>query len=160
MSLIRLGLAGFVALLAMVSAGRAPAAPDALANKDKAAIETLIRTQADAWNNGDIETFVQGYWHSPEVTFSGSNGVSRGYDGLLARYKKAYPDKAAMGHLDFSGLEFRGLGPNDALVLGNWHLTRTTGDVGGVFSLVLERFPDGWKIIHDHTSAVAPAKGN
>jgi ketosteroid isomerase-like protein len=72
----------------------------------------------------------------------------------MARYKKNYPDRAAMGQLDFSGLEFRFLGPDAALVLGRWHLKRDKGDIGGVFSLVWQRFPEGWKIVHDHTSAV------
>jgi beta-aspartyl-peptidase (threonine type) len=77
---------------------------------------------------------------------------------VLARYKKTYPDPAAMGQLDFSELEFRFLGPDAALVLGRWHLKREKDELGGVFSLVWQRFPDGWKIIHDHTSAVALAK--
>jgi uncharacterized protein (TIGR02246 family) len=126
---------------------------------DRAAIEAVLQAQQQAWNNGDVDAFLTGYWHSPELTFSGSSGVSRGWDGVLARYKRTYPDRSAMGHLDFSGLEFRFLGPDAALVLGHWHLQRDSvrggGDVGGVFSLVWQRFPDGWKIIHDHTSAVS-----
>ncbi|HXY25131.1 MAG TPA: nuclear transport factor 2 family protein, partial [Candidatus Acidoferrum sp.] len=94
---------------------------------------------------------------SPELTFSGSSGVSRGWDGVLARYKKVYPDRATMGELDTSELEIRFLGPDAALVLGKWHLKREKGDIGGVFTLVFQRFPEGWKIIHDHTSAVVPA---
>ncbi|MGC0774440.1 MAG: nuclear transport factor 2 family protein [Candidatus Acidiferrum sp.] len=121
---------------------------------DKAAIEAVLQAQQAAWNRGDVDAFLVGYWHSPELTFSGSNGVSRGWDGVLARYKKNYPDRAAMGHLDFSELEFRFLGPEAALVLGRWRLQRAKGDIGGVFSLVWQRFPEGWKIVHDHTSAV------
>jgi ketosteroid isomerase-like protein len=121
---------------------------------DKAAIMAVLNAQQAAWNRADVDTFLVGYWHSPELTFSGSNGVSRGWDGVMARYKKNYPDQAAMGHLDFSELEFRFLGSDAALVLGRWHLERDKGDVGGVFSLVWQRFPDGWKIIHDHTSTV------
>lgn len=121
---------------------------------DQAAIEAVLHAQQAAWNRGDVDAFLTGYWHSPELTFSGSSGVARGWDGVLARYKKNYPDKASMGELDFSGLEFQFLGPDAALVLGRWHLKRAKGDVGGVFSLVWERFPEGWKIIHDHTSAV------
>lgn len=121
---------------------------------DQSAIEAVLNAQQAAWNRGDVDAFLTGYWHSPELTFSGSSGVARGWDGVLARYKKNYPDKSAMGELDFSGLEFQFLGPDAALVLGRWHLTRSKGDVGGVFSLVWERFPEGWKIIHDHTSAV------
>jgi len=121
---------------------------------DKAAITAVLDAQQAAWNRADVDTFLVGYWHSPELTFSGSNGVSRGWDGVMARYKKNYPDRAAMGQLDFSELEFRFLGPDAALVLGRWHLKRDKGDIGGVFSLVWQRFPVGWKIVHDHTSAV------
>ena len=121
---------------------------------DRAAIRAVLDAQQGAWNRGDVEGFLTGYWRSPELTFSGSSGVSRGWDGVLARYKRNYPDRATMGHLDFSELEFRFLGSDAALVLGRWHLTPEKGDTGGVFSLVWQRFPDGWKIIHDHTSAV------
>jgi ketosteroid isomerase-like protein len=121
---------------------------------DKAAITAVLNAQQAAWNRGDVDKFLVGYWHSPELTFSGSSGVSRGWDGVMARYKKTYPDQATMGHLDFSELEFHFLGPDAALVLGRWYLNRDKGDVGGVFSLVWQRFPEGWKVIHDHTSAV------
>jgi len=121
---------------------------------DRNAITAVLNAQQAAWNRGDVEAFLTGYWRSPELTFSGSNGVSRGWDGVLARYKKNYPDRAAMGQLDFSDLEFRFLGPDCALVLGRWHLARDRDELGGVFSLVWQRFPDGWKIIHDHTSTV------
>jgi len=125
---------------------------------DEAAIKKLLEVQQDAWNRGDVNAFLEGYWHSPELTFSGSSGVARGFDGVRARYQKNYPDRAAMGKLDFSGLEIRLLGSDAALVLGRWHLTRSQGDIGGVFSLVLQRFPsDGWRIIHDHTSVVNDA---
>ena len=122
---------------------------------DRNAIAAVLNAQQAAWNRGDVEAFLTGYWRSSELTFSGSNGVSRGWDGVLARYKKNYPDRAAMGQLDFSDLEFRFLGPDCALVLGRWHLTRERDELGGVFSLVWQRFPDGWKIIHDHTSTVS-----
>jgi uncharacterized protein (TIGR02246 family) len=125
---------------------------------DREAINAVLSAQQTAWNRGDVDAFLVGYWRSPELTFSGSSGVARGWDGVLARYKKNYPDRGAMGRLDFSELEFRFLGPDAALVLGRWHLKREKDDVGGVFTLVWQRFPDGWKIIHDHTSAVAPSK--
>jgi uncharacterized protein (TIGR02246 family) len=127
-----------------------------LHDADRAAINAVLKAQQAAWNRGDVNAFLVGYWQSPELTFSGSNGVSRGWDGVLARYKKNYPDRAAMGELDFSDLEFRFLGSDAALVLGKWHLKReTAGDVGGVFTLVWQKFPEGWKIIHDHTSTVS-----
>jgi uncharacterized protein (TIGR02246 family) len=127
---------------------------------DREAIRAVLGAQQNAWNRGDVDAFLVGYWRSPELTFSGSGGVARGWDGVLARYKKTYPDRSAMGQLDFSEVEFRFLGADAALVLGRWHLKREKDDVGGVFTLVWQRFPDGWKIIHDHTSAVAPPKTN
>ena len=124
---------------------------------DQKAIKAVLEAQQSAWNRGDVDAFLVGYWHSSELTFSGSSGVARGWDGVLARYKKNYPDRAAMGQLDFSDLEFRFLGPDSAMVLGRWHLKREQDELGGVFTLVWQRFPDGWKIIHDHTRSVAPA---
>jgi uncharacterized protein (TIGR02246 family) len=140
--------------LGVWAGARAKASAQGRRDEDRTAIEAVLRAQQAAWNQGDVDAFLTAYWHSPELTFSGSSGVSRGWDGVLARYKKNYPDRAAMGHLDFSQLEFRFLGRDAALVLGRWHLKRDQGDIGGVFSLVWERFPEGWKIIHDHTSAV------
>jgi uncharacterized protein (TIGR02246 family) len=127
---------------------------------DREAISAVLSAQQTAWNRGDVDAFLVGYWRSPELTFSGSSGVARGWDGVLARYKKNYADRSAMGQLDFSELEFRFLGPEAALVLGRWHLNREKDDLGGVFTLVWQRFPDGWKIIHDHTSTVVPANSN
>src|SRR5690242_20413855 len=97
--------------------GREAQAAEARA-ADKAAITGVLHAQQAAWNRGDVDAFLIGYWHSPELTFSGSSGVSRGWDGVRARYKKNYPDKQAMGQLEFSQLEFRFLGRDAALVLG------------------------------------------
>ena len=153
---IRLVAAGSALILLFVlgvRTGRQTKADEAR-EADKAAITAVLNAQQSAWNRSDVDAFLVGYWHSPELTFSGSNGVSRGWNGVMARYKKNYPDQAAMGHLDFSELEYRFLGPDAALVLGRWHLKRDKGDIGGVFSLVWQRLPEGWKIIHDHTSSV------
>lgn len=145
----------FLSILVVLSGARFLAAAAESHEADRQAIQSVLSAQQAAWNRGDMDAFLMGYWHSPELTFSGSNGVSRGWDGVLARYKKNYPDRAAMGELSFSDLEFRFLGPDAALILGNWHLKRAEGDIGGVFTLVWQKFPEGWKIIHDHTSAVA-----
>lgn len=132
----------------------AGAAPD----DPRAAILGVLNRQAADWNRGDIPAFLQGYWNSPDVTFSGSSGITRGWESVRARYEKNYADRMAMGTLDFSEIEVRSLAPNAALVLGKWHLQRQSGDVGGVFTLVFQKFPEGWKVVHDHTSVVAPAK--
>jgi uncharacterized protein (TIGR02246 family) len=121
-----------------------------------AAIEAVLGEQQTAWNHGDVDKFMEGYWNSPELSFAGAGGITRGYDRLLSHYQQNYATEAAMGQLTFSDLEVRALGDSAALVLGKWHLKRQAGDVGGVFSLVFQRFSDGWKIVHDHTSVAPP----
>jgi hypothetical protein len=148
-------LLGFLA--SVVHAPKVSAASEER-ESDRAAITKILEAQQSNWNQGNVDAFLEGYWHSPDLTFSGSGGIARGWDGVLARYKKNYPDRVAMGQLDFSGLEFHFLGKDAALVLGYWHLARAQGDIGGVFSLVWQRFPEGWHIIHDHTSRVEKAK--
>src|SRR3979409_2733143 len=91
---------------------------------DGVAITKILDAQQSNWNQGNVDAFLEGYWRSPDLTFSGSGGIARGWDGVLARYKKNYPDRAAMGRLDFSSLEFHFLGNDAALVLGHWHLAR------------------------------------
>ena len=112
----------------------------------------LLQQQAD-WNRGDVSAFMQGYWNSPQLTFAASTDFTRGWKPVLERYQRSYPDKAAMGHLDFSDLEIRLLGADAALVLGRWNLTKDSGASGGIFTLVLQHFPEGWRIVHDHTNA-------
>ena len=117
-----------------------------------AELRALLAAQAADWNRGDIDAFMRGYWKSEETTFAGASGISRGWQTVLERYHKNYPDRAAMGHLDFGEIEITPLANDAALIVGRWHLNRDAGPVGGIFTLVARRFPEGWKIIHDHTS--------
>jgi ketosteroid isomerase-like protein len=144
---------GFVGMLLV--AGAEGFSAFTAGDEARAAVIEVMNTQQAAWNRGDVVGFMKGYWDSPELTFSGSSGITRGYEPVLERYRKNYPDQKAMGHLEFSGLEVRALGKDAALVLGRWHLQRESDELGGNFTLVFQRFPDGWKIIHDHTSAEA-----
>lgn len=124
----------------------------------KAEIRGVLEAQAAAWNRGDIGGFMQGYWKSPQTTFAGAQGVERGWQAVFDRYRRAYPDRAAMGTLTFSDIEITLLAPDAALILGRWRLARHGDRPGGVFTLVVRRFPEGWRIIHDHTSTLSPAK--
>jgi len=149
------GLRLVAAIVALVAVGvvvrvRGESAKDE--KRDRAAITAVLQAQQAAWNRGDVDAFMEGYWRSPELSFSGSSGITRGFDGVRERYKTKYANRAQMGELGFSDLEVHFLGPDAALVLGHWHLKREGGDIGGVFSLVWQRFPEGWKIVHDHTS--------
>jgi ketosteroid isomerase-like protein len=126
-----------------------PAPPE---DSPGAAITAILDDQQTAWNRGDVDAFMKAYWDSPQLSFAGASGITRGWQPVLARYRKNYPDQKAMGHLDFSELEVHPLGKDAALVIGRWHLKRDSGELGGIFTLIFQRFPEGWRIIHDHTS--------
>ena len=151
--LLLLVLTAFLGLF-LSSEARSTDQTSASPEHDRAAITKILDEQQSTWNSGDVISFMKGYWNSPEVTFAGSGGIARGWESVLARYKREYPDQAAMGQVNFSNVEVRFLGPDAALVLGQWHLRRSSGDIGGVFSLVFQRLPEGWRIVHDHTSLV------
>jgi ketosteroid isomerase-like protein len=121
----------------------------------KPAVEQVLRTQQDAWNRHDLESFMAGYWKSPNLTFfSGANRTS-GWQGALDRYRKTYQGEGKeMGKLEFSELQIEPLAADSAFVRGAWHLSMSDGKTPhGLFTLMFRKFPDGWKIIHDHTSA-------
>ncbi len=117
-------------------------------------IPALLDKQADAWNRGDIAGYMETYWKSGRTVFVGSSGVTRGWENVLRRYQKTYPNQRAMGTLSFSDLEVQMLAPDAALALGHWQLKRENDEPGGYFTLVLRKFPQGWRIVHDHSSAV------
>lgn len=122
---------------------------------DRQVLERILAEQSDAWNRGDIATFMEAYWKSPDLTFSSGGATTRGWEATRDRYLKKYPDRATMGTLEFSQLEVRLLGDEAALMLGRWHLQREE-PVGGNFSLVWQKIDGLWVIVHDHTS-VSPA---
>lgn len=121
-------------------------------SSDREQITALMSVQTSAWNKGDIDGFMATYWHSDSLLFIGKNGVTYGWQATLDRYKKTYPDAAAMGKLDFQLLEFKPLAPGTCLLVGKWHLQRTIGDLQGHFSLILKKIKGQWKIIADHSS--------
>jgi uncharacterized protein (TIGR02246 family) len=126
---------------------------------EETAIRAVLDQQAVDWNRGDLDSYAKGYKNSPDTLFVGAT-VRRGYDGMLASYRKNYPNKAAMGTLTFTNVEVHPLDAHFATVLGNFHLERTAeggGNADGNYSLVMEKTAEGWKIALDH-SAVFPPK--
>lgn len=118
----------------------------------RVAVESVLRTQEDAWNRGDLDAFMEHYSKSESLTFSSGGKTTRGWTETLNRYRERYPTPAKMGRLKFGGLEITPLGESAALVLGQWHVERESEPVSGNFSLVLRKFDDRWLIVHDHTS--------
>jgi len=120
--------------------------------QDKQAIASLLETQRLAWNRGDLEAYMQGYWHSDSLLFVGKSGPKYGWQTTLDNYKKGYPDKAAMGQLGFDILKVQLLDKTNAFVLGAWHLKREQDAPGGYFTLLLRKIKGKWKVVADHSS--------
>jgi ketosteroid isomerase-like protein len=121
--------------------------------KDAKAIQAVLDTQVAAWNRGDIEGFMEGYEHSEKTVFVGGDNVTRGWQTVLDRYKRNYDSREKMGTLTFSDLEITPLGNGSALVLMRWHLQRAKDEPHGRSTLIMRRTKQGWKIVHDHSSA-------
>jgi uncharacterized protein (TIGR02246 family) len=153
---IRRTLLTIAASIFCMALGAPGLAPAAAAQDDEAQIRAVMEMQVAAWNRGDVETFMTSYWKSDQVLFLGASGLVRGYDAVMVRYHKAYPDLKAMGHLTFSDLEVHVTCPDAAIVVGQFHLVRENDKPSGIFSLDFRKFAEGWKIIVDHTTAFPP----
>ena len=146
---------GVLACLAGTHCAAAQVAPKTKLEAARRAIVQVLTTQTAAWNRGDIPGFMQGYWQSDSLVFIGRKGPTYGWQPTLANYQKNYPDAAAMGKLDFSGLRVSLLAPGAAQVVGHWHLARPAalGDLQGFFLLVLRQIGGKWVVVADHTNS-------
>jgi ketosteroid isomerase-like protein len=152
----RIAASILVGLMGMVGAARAESSEQ----KVKAAVEEVLNRQVEAWNRHDLEGFMAGYWNSPELTFFSGAKATMGWEATLERYRKAYQSEGReMGKLDFAELNIEPLGREAAFVRGAWHLKLADGktpaekEPHGRFTLIFRKFPEGWRIVHDHTSA-------
>ncbi len=132
-----------------------PVAPQVANDNPNSAIQHVLLAQQGAWNHHDLDSFMAGYWNSPDLTFFSAAKESKGWQATLDRYRATYASPGReMGKLDFSDLRIEVLAPDAAFVRGIWQLTMSDGKTPhGRFTLIFRKFPDGWKIIHDHTSA-------
>ena len=119
--------------------------------KVKNEIQTILDRQKTAWNRGNIEGFMEDYWKSKNFTFQSGNNRLHGWNALLSRYEKSYSGEK-MGKLDFTDIEIKVLSNDIAYVLGRWKLAFKDSSNEGLFTIIFNRKPEGWKIIHDHTS--------
>ncbi len=118
------------------------------------AIRHVLDAQVAAWNRGDLRGFMAGYWASPELSFFSAGQHTRGWQATYDRYIERYQNKGQeMGQLSFRDLDIALLGSDSALVRGRWQLKRSKDSPGGLFTLIFKRFPEGWRIVHDHTSS-------
>jgi ketosteroid isomerase-like protein len=121
-------------------------------SSDERAIRRVLANQTDAWNRGNLEAFMQGYWRNDSLMFIGKNGVTYGWSNTLANYKNGYPDTSAMGKLSFKILAVKPLSPEYFHITGKWMLQRSIGDLIGHFTLVFRKIKGEWVIISDHSS--------
>jgi ketosteroid isomerase-like protein len=121
-------------------------------SRDEAEVRGLLNRQTKEWNAGNIPAFMNTYWKSDSLMFIGKTGITYGWQKTLDNYKKNYPDTAAMGKLKFDLLEVKRLSTAYFFVVGKWYLTRSIGDIGGVFTLLLRKVANRWLIIADHSS--------
>ena len=120
--------------------------------KDERQIRDILAAQTEQWNKGNIDAFMQGYWHSDSLVFIGKNGPHYGYRAALQNYKKGYPDTTAMGKLSFDILSVKPLSPQYYFVTGKWMLKRSIGDLQGYYTLLFRRINGKWTIVVDHSS--------
>lgn len=121
-------------------------------SKDERMIRAAMNEQVNAWNAGDLERYMQTYWHNDSLMFIGRSGANFGWDATLNSYKKGYPDTAAMGKLDFELIAVKRLSALYYNVAGKWHLKRTAGDLKGAFTLLFRKINGRWVIVQDHSS--------
>jgi ketosteroid isomerase-like protein len=127
----------------------------------RAEVRALLERQQNAWNRHDLDGFMAGYWKSEELTFYSGGSVTRGWQPTLDRYRQRYQSEGSeMGKLEFRNLRIEMLGSDAAFVRGEYHLTMSKGETPsgktphGIFTLIVRHLPEGWRVVHDHTSAV------
>jgi ketosteroid isomerase-like protein len=151
-------LARAIAITACVLIATNVSAAPAQTTNAVAQIRSVLHAQQAAWNRGDIDGFMNGYARSASTVFISEDTVRRGWGTVRERYREKYSDRAKMGTLTFSEIETTLLSPDAAVVLGRWRLERAKDRPHGRFTLIFKRLPEGWRIVHDHTSAAPPTK--
>lgn len=115
-------------------------------------INLVLENQRNAWNEGDLKAYMAGYWHSDSLVFIGKSGPKYGWENTLNNYLKSYPNRNAMGLLDFGNLKVELITNKCAFVRGSWKLTRTNDTLSGYFTLIFKKIKGKWVIVSDHSS--------
>ena len=121
-------------------------------SKDELKIRAILKAQEAAWNKADLRAFMKGYWENDSMLFMGKKGPTYGYTATLNNYLKSYPDTAHTGHFTSTLVSVKKLSRKYYIVVGQWHLKRSAGDVGGYYSLLFRKIKGQWLIVMDHTS--------
>ncbi len=145
----------FLAIIAIPIRSQTPKERTRHDTKLLAGVRAVLNAQRDAWNRGDIAGYMDGYSRTANTVFVSGDTVTRGWQTVLERYQRSYNSPEKMGTLTFSDLEVTPLGEDAAVALGRWQLQRANDQPHGRFTLIFRRTKQGWKIVHDHTSAAS-----
>jgi ketosteroid isomerase-like protein len=145
--------APLLVLAVLLSACGAPPSESDTDSNPEQEIRNVLDEQVAAWNDGSLADFMDGYWQSDSLRFASGGNIRTGWDETLAAYERGYPDRAAMGTLAFGDLDIRVLSPEWAMVFGQWELEREQDRPSGLFTLLMQRRAEGWRVVHDHTSS-------
>jgi hypothetical protein len=115
-------------------------------------ILSVLNSQRNAWNQGNIDEYMNGYWKNDSLRFIGGKTETLGWVNTLNRYKSHYKSKEEMGQLEFTHLHFYGLSDSSSWVDGIWTLSRTQDTLQGTFTILVKRIDNKWKIVVDHSS--------
>ncbi|MEM6516885.1 MAG: DUF4440 domain-containing protein [Bacteroidota bacterium] len=118
-------------------------------NTDKTEILKVMKAQEIAWNNHDLEGFMNGYWKNDSLKFYGARGLTYGWNNTLANYKIGYLTKAESGTLNFVIKDISQIEKDNYWVMGEYHLNREIGDANGVFIIIFKKINGEWKIVAD-----------
>jgi ketosteroid isomerase-like protein len=139
-------------LVCMLTAFLLTLPPDIQAqSRAERTIRSILDQQTAAWNRGDLEAFMKGYWKSDSLMYIGKSGVTYGYDRTLHSYRRNYGDTARMGKLKFDLVQVKRLSHRYYYVVGKWSLKRSAGDVGGHYTLLIKKINGAWVIVSDHS---------
>jgi beta-aspartyl-peptidase (threonine type) len=154
-ALVSLAGAGLLLAILLLWLRRPAPTNDAASSPEaEAAVRAVLDRQVAAWNKGDLEGFLAGYWDSPELTFFSGKSREQGLQATRERYRRRYLSEGReMGRLSFDEIEVDVLGPETVLVRGRWQLAVKDDRPGGLFTLLFRKLSDGWRIVHDHTSS-------
>jgi len=119
-------------------------------------VRRVLEKQVAEWNAGNLAGFMETYARSDSTRFASGGDVLFGWQTVFDRYRRKYGDKETMGTLRMSDVDVQMLGPDSAVVFGRYHLERRSGDSSGLYTLLVRKMPQGWRIVHDHTSAASP----
>jgi ketosteroid isomerase-like protein len=153
---LKIGFALAAALLVATLAAMARESPQSQDHQKEAdaAIRQVLDAQVAAWNKGDLEAYMAGYWNSSDLSFFSQDSVTRGWEPTLNRYRMRYQGEGKeMGRLSFADLQIEPLSPESAFVRGRYQLVLSKETKGGLFTLILKKLPAGWRIVHDHSSS-------